>query len=156
MNQALLSRVLQDDPEAIAAFGESDHCAVIDWRDGLAEIVGAVSAFLPDHYLAVEQLPDHQYNLLAGGRPPAPVSVLPNVKQVALISAVNEAIQPEFELRQFTPFDGDSYSLFVAPRVVWSAMERDHPKSTERLFLSAARLASYWSKSYLSRIFSKP
>lgn len=106
MNRAFLQRVLEGDHEAQALFGEAENCAVIDWRDGAAEVVTAIAAFLPKG--------------------------------------------------QLTPMDGDSYSVFVAPRSMWSNIESAHRQATERLFLNTQRLAAYLSKGYLARLFSKP
>ena len=54
MNRALLNRVLKGDAEAIEQFGESDHCAVVDWKDDLEAIVVAVSEFVPTGCLRIE------------------------------------------------------------------------------------------------------
>jgi hypothetical protein len=156
MNQALLQRVLEGDEDAQARFGESDHCAVIDWRDGPAEIVKAVAAFLPQGYLAPGRLTQQACELLVQGKAPVVVPLPPKATQERLLLAISDAIGPEFELRQFTPMDGDGYSVFVGPRAVWSAIGSTHPEATERLFLDARRLAAYWSKGYLGRLFSKP
>jgi asparagine synthase (glutamine-hydrolysing) len=51
MHQMLLQRVLDGDKSAEIQFGESEYCAIIDWRDGAQEIVEAVASFLPDGYL---------------------------------------------------------------------------------------------------------
>lgn len=156
MDRALLERVLHEDPESIALFGESDHCAVIDWRDGPEDIVGAIAPFLPEGYLSVSRSGEGTGALLVRGKPPRPVTLAPRPKQEPWLLILNEALAPEFELRQFRPFDGDGYSVFVAPTVLWREIEESHAAATERLFLSARRLALHWSKGYLARLFSKP
>jgi hypothetical protein len=155
MDRALLGRVLQGDEEAIARFGESDHCAVIDWRDGLPGIVQAVAPFLPEDYLRLEEPAGLQPRLVAGGRPPQEVPAAAN-RQEDLISAVNRALLPEFELHRFRPIDGDGYSLFVAPADLWAELERSSPDATERYFLGAERLAAYWRKGFFARLLTKP
>jgi hypothetical protein len=129
---------------------------VIDWRDGAAEVVAAVAAFLPKGHLTLGRLTGQTCELMVQGKATAVVPLSPEATQENLLLSINNAIAPEFELRQFKPMDGDSYSVFVAPRSEWSSMESAHPQATELLFLSAQRLAAYWSKSYLSRLFSKP
>ena len=156
MNQPLLHRVLEGDEEATALFGEADNCAVIDWRDGPPEIVAAIAGFLPDGYLTLGVVSTASCELLVRDRPPVAAPLSPTATQENFLLSINQAIQPEYELRQFRPFDGDSYSIFVALRSVWSEIERANPQATEDLFLSARRLAVYWSKSYLARMFSKP
>jgi hypothetical protein len=156
MISAFLQRVLQGDEEAIASFGEAEHCAGIDWRDRPTEIVSAIAAFLPTGYLVAEDRGDSTYGVVVHEEPPRSVLVSWPTKQEDLLARINAILSPDFELRQFRPFDGDGYSLFVAPRAVWSEIERTHPEATERLFLTADRLAAYWRKGYLARLFSKP
>ena len=156
MSQSLLHRVIEGDDEAIALFGEATNCAVIDWRDEPHEIVTAIAAFLPDGYLALGRVSAARCELLVRDKPPIAVPISANATQENLLLSINQAIQPKYELRQFCPFDGDSYSIFVAPQSVWSELERTNSQATEKLFLSAQRLAAYWSKSYLARMFSKP
>lgn len=137
-------------------FGEADHCAVIDWRDGPVEVVDAVAFFLPNGYLSHRKLSEQAYEIIVQGRPPVLTELSPKATQEKLLLSICNAIAPEYELRQYRPMDGDSYSVFVAPRSVWASMEGQHRDATERLFLNAARLAAYWSKGYLARLFSKP
>jgi hypothetical protein len=156
MNQPLLHRVLEGDEEAIALFGDAENCAVIDWRDGPAEIVAAIAAFLPDGYLTIGPVTTSSCELLVRDKPPVAAPLSSEATQENLLLSINYAIQPEYELRQFRPLDGDSYSIFVASRSVWSDIERANPQATEELFLSTPRLAAYWGKSYFARMFSKP
>jgi hypothetical protein len=156
MNQPLLHRVLEGDEAAAALFGEADNCAVIDWRDGPSEIVAAIAAFLPEGYLTSGRVTTASCELLVRDRQPVVASLSPKATQENLLLSINQAIQPEYELRQFRPLDGDSYSIFVAPRSVWSEIDQANPQATEDLFLSARRLAAYWGKSYLARMLSKP
>lgn len=51
MNRALLDRVMNGDAEAIEQFGNSDHCAVIDWKDDLDAVVAAVADFPSEQLL---------------------------------------------------------------------------------------------------------
>ena len=155
MNRALLNRVLKGDAEAVEQFGESDHCAVVDWKDDLEAIVVAVSEFVPTGCLRIESPgSDGQRLVHADGKviesPSAPV------RQEELIALVNRALAPQFELRRYRPVDGDGYALFVAPAELWSELERNHPEATERYFLGAERLAAYWRKGFVGRLFSKP
>lgn len=152
----LLSRVLEGDEEAIAQFGEADHCAVIDGHDGPAEIVATVAAFLPDGHLALGRVTSASCEFVVSGKPGFVVPLSPRATQENLLLGIDRAIRPEYGLRQFRPIDGDGYSIFVAPMSVWSQLERVHPEATERFFLGAQRLAAYWSKPYLARVFSKP
>jgi len=77
-------------------------------------------------------------------------------KQEELLVQLNSVLSPDFELRQFRPVDGDGYAILVAPRATWSEMERTYPEATERLFLTTERLATFWRKGYIARLFSKP
>ncbi|WP_446809108.1 hypothetical protein ACH50O_17895 [Methylomonas sp. 2BW1-5-20] len=156
MNQTLLQRVLDGDQTAQTQFGEAEHCVVIDWRDGPAEVVEAIAAFLPTGYLALGTLSEQTCELIVQGRPPVLVEISPNAMQEKLLLCISNAIAPEYEIRQYRPMDGDGYSVFVAPQSVWANIESAHPKAVQRLFLSAQRLAAYWSKGYLARVFSKP
>ena len=128
----------------------------MDWRDGIAEIVAAVASFLPEGYLELEHPGDAVCQLIVRGKPPKSVSLSPQVKQEELLVSISEALKPDFELRQFRPVDGDGYAIFVAPHATWSAMERNHPQSIDRLFLTAERLAAYWRKGYFACFFIKP
>ena len=156
MDRALLDRVLLGDADAIATFGEAEHCAVVDWRAGLSEMVASVASFLPPGYLGVGKLTDSGAEILVAGRPPRFIALSPPPSQESLLLSISQALQPEFELRQVRPVDGDGHALLVAPSSLWSDIERLHPQATEKLFLSAERLAAYWSKSYLRRMLSKP
>ena len=156
MDLALLERVLHGDQEAIALFGEAEHCAVIDWRDGPVEIVAAVAAFLPNGYLTIQRCNEIEYELVVHGKSPKVMLVSPQTRQEAHILAINEALSPEFEIRQFRPCEGDGYSLFVAPSSVWANIQSEHHQAAERLFLTAQRLFTYWSKSYIARLFTRP
>jgi hypothetical protein len=154
MDRALLERVLQGDPESVVLFGEAEHCAVVDWRDGFPQIVAAVAAFLPAGHLHIGGVIGGDNAVTVKGKP----SLAPpqSTKQEALLLHINQALRPDFELRQFRPADGDSYSIFVAPESVWQEIDRSHPKASEKYFLSIERLAAFWSKSYFARMFSKP
>ena len=156
MSQALLQRVLAGEQEAQVQFGEARHCAVIDWRDGPREIVDVVAAFLPDGFLILGALSGDSCEFVVPGRKPVCFHLSRRAKQENLIFAINEAIKPDYEIRQYRPNDGDGYSLFVAPQAVWSGLENADPEAIERLFLNAQRLAEYWSKGYMARLFSKP
>ncbi|MCS3747140.1 hypothetical protein FHY18_002736 [Xanthomonas arboricola] len=155
MKQPLLHRVLEGDEEAIALFGGAENCAVIDWRDGPAEIVAAIAAFLPDGYLTIGSVTTSSCELLVRDKSPVTAPLSSKAIQENLLFSINHAIQPEYEARQFPPLDGDSYSIFVASRSVWSDIERGNPEATEELFLSTRRLAAYWGKSYFARMLSK-
>ena len=155
MDKALLARVLDGDETAIQQFGESDNCAVIDWRDGLPELIAAVQPFLPKGYLRSEAK-DGGFQLYAGGRGPASIEAQAQTKQEDLIASLNRALQPDFEVRQFTAVEGDGYSLFVAPASEWKDIERANAAAVQKYFLSGERLAAYWRKGYLARLFSKP
>ena len=156
MNRALLDGVLHGGVDAFAAFGDAEHCAVIDWRDGPAEIVAAVASFLPPNHLTLGRHSETECELVVTAKAPKSVLLSPAAKQEMLLLAINEALQPEFELRQFRPFDGDGYSIFVAPRSVWSEIQRAQPQAVDRLFLTMERLAAYWRRGYFARLFSKP
>ncbi len=155
MDRALLSRVLQGDTVAIQQFGESDHCVVVDWKDGLDEIVAAVADFLPTGHLRLEAAGSTGSRLVRsdGTAIDAPEA---SIKQEELLLLVNRALAPEFELRRFRPNDGDGYSLLLAPSDFWDELERTHPEATERYFLSVERLATYWRRGFLARLLSKP
>ncbi|MBD9480575.1 hypothetical protein [Pseudoxanthomonas sp. PXM02] len=156
MKKSLLHRVLEGNEEAIAMFGEADNCAVIDWKAGPLDIVEAIADFLPDGYLTLGRVTATSCELMVTGKRPFCAQILSRATQENLLLSINQAVQPEYELRQFRPSYGDGYSLYVAPRSVWSEIERSNPEASESLFLSAPRLAAYWSKSYLVRMFSKP
>ena len=155
MDRALLSHVLQGDAVAIQQFGESDHCVVVDWKDGLDEIVAAVSDFLPTGYLRLEATGSASTRLVRsdGSAIDAPEA---SVKQEELLLLVNRALAPQFELRRFRPNDGDGYSLLLAPCEFWADLERTQPEATERYFLSVERLATYWRRGFIARLLSKP
>lgn len=155
MDRALLDRILNADSGAIEAFGESDHCAVVDWKDDLEDIVLAVADFVPGGFLRVEAAPSGGQKLVRSDGKEIEAPSAP-VKQEELLALVNRALAPQFELRRFRPVDGDGYSLFVAPAELWSELDRAHPEATERYFLSAERLASYWRKGFWGRLLSKP
>jgi hypothetical protein len=152
----LLQRALQGDDQAVAAFGEAEHCAVIDWRDGLTEIVSAVGEFLPRGLLTVEERANSTQLISVQSQPTRSISISLAAKQEELLAQLNSVLSPDFELRQFRPVDGDGYAILVAPRATWSEMERTYPEPTERLFLTTERLATFWRKGYLARWFSKP
>jgi len=156
MNETLLSRLLAGDKEAVEAFGESDNCVVVDWRAGLPEILEAITPFVRSDYLRVERRAEAGYLVRAGTRDPQILDFPPRTRQEELFVAVNRALLPDFELRQYTPVDGDGYALFLAPPTVWKSIELSHPQATERYFLSVERLAAYWRKGYFARLFSKP
>jgi hypothetical protein len=156
MQQMLLQRVLDGDKSAEIQFGESEYCAIIDWRDGAQEIVEAVASFLPDGYLEIGQVTEQACELIVGGKSPVLAELSPTATQERLLLSISNAIAPNYELRQFRPMDGDSYSIFVASSSVWADMDSKNPQAAERVFLSAKRLAAYWSKGFISRMFSRP
>lgn len=156
MDTSLLYRVLEGDALAAEEFGEADTCAVVDWRDGPRGIVAALAAFLPDGYLAVGRVDASGCQILVHGKPPVTVPLPANATQEHLLAGIDRALAPAYGLRQFRPVDGDGYAIYVAPGPVWSEIERAYPQATERFFLSAERLAAYWSKGYWRRLFGKP
>jgi hypothetical protein len=141
MNVKLLNRVFENNEEAIIEFAGADNCAVIDWRDGLLEIIAAVSHFLPRDYTQLQEFK---------------ATASDHTTQESLIDAVNRHIQPQYEIRQFKAIDGDTYSLFVAHTDFWKELEARNLREVEKYFLSTARLAAYWNKGYFARLFRKP
>jgi len=155
-NETLISGLISDNEEAVAAFGESDNCVVVDWRDGAEEIFESLTPFLPQGYLQVEKPGTSKWTIRAGDRPPRNVEFPQNTKQEEFFVALNEVLAPDFELWQYTPVHGDGYSLFVAPTAWWQSFADEHPRVLAKYFLSATRLAAYQRKSYLARLLSKP
>jgi len=148
----LLSQLLAG-KDVVEAFGQCENCVVVDWRDGLPEILEELTPHLPNGYLRLQRVGDTEYSLQAGNR--APRTLVPPSKTEDLLVELNRVLLPDFELRQFTPCDGDGYSLYLAPTSMWNSIERSHPKEVARYFLSVERLAAYWRKGFLGRVFSK-
>ena len=155
MDASLLRRVLQGDEDAAMQFGQCEHCAVVDWKDGLDAIVESVSDHLPPGFLRVKESEGSGPSLVRGDGMTflAPAG---HVKQEQLLGLVNKALAPQFEMRRFRPMDGDGYSLLVASAEFWANLGNAHPEATERYFLSVDRLAAYWSKGFFARLVSKP
>jgi hypothetical protein len=156
MDDTLISGLVSDDEEAVAAFGESDSCVVVDWRDGAEEIFEAVVPFLPSGYLRIESRSSTEWAVQAGSRPECIVLFLSDTKQEDFFVSLNQVLAPDYELWQYTPFIGDGYSLLLAPCAWWQAFSHEHPRVLAKYFLSANRLAAYMRKSYFARLFSKP
>jgi len=156
MTQTLIPGLISDDGEAVAAFGKSDNCVVVDWRDGADEIFDAVIPFLPQGYFRIERRGSAEWVVQAGERPAHTVEFPQGTKQEAFFVALNQVLAPDFELWQYTPVNGDGYSFFLAPCAWWRSFAAEHPRVLAKYFLSADRLAAYMGKSYLARLFSKP
>jgi hypothetical protein len=155
MSLELINRIFENDEEAIQAFAECDNCAVIDWRDGFCEILDAASHFLPNAYIHVTEITPNIYSITIDGKT-TNIEVPAQAKQELLIDSANKLLQPNYEIRQFRPANGDAYSLFVASSDLWTNLEANNPEEVEKYFLSTARLATFWSKGYFARLFSKP
>jgi hypothetical protein len=155
MKTDIIQTLLRGDEEAILGLGESDICAVVDWRDGAEEIFTAIAEFLPDGFLAAIPSEDGLMTISASGGPTLEVNV-PLNKQEPFIDSINRILSPDYEIRQFRPCDGDGYSLLVRPASWWSQFDEKHPEIAEKYFLSTKRLAAYWSKNYFARLLSKP
>lgn len=154
--ETLFSGLISGDEEAVAAFGESDNCVVVDWRDGAEEIFEALMPFLPQDYLRVAKLRNTEWTVQAGDRPPRTIKFSRYTKQEEIFVVLNEVFAPDYELRQYIPADGDGYSLFLAPTAWWQSFADKHPRTLAKYFLSTNRLAAYWRKGYLARLLSKP
>lgn len=156
MSLPLLKRVLDGDSDAIESFGDGDICAIIDWRAGLSEMADEIAAKLPDGYFTI--LPSNTDSLVVqlGSRPQETISASPGAKQEELLLRLNSLLHPDYEMRQYRPRDGDSYSLYIAEMNTWSSLERAHAEALEKYFLTIPRLAAYWKKSYFARLFSAP
>lgn len=155
-SETLISGLISDNKEAVAAFGESDNCVVVDWRDGAEEIFEALKPFLPQGYLRVDRFGNTKWTVQAGNREPHTIEFSKGTKHEEFFVALNEVLVPDFELWQYTPVDGDGYSLFLAPTEWWRSFADKHPRVLAKYFLSISRLAAYRRKSYLERILSKP
>lgn len=153
MSKELISQVLRGDSEAIAVFGGSDYCVVIDWRDQLDEVVNAFSAFLTGDKLLAEEVDEDTFRIHYGQKS---VEAKSGLKHEELFLVINCLLSPDFEARQFRPYDGDTYSLYLAPSETWLELEQVSPEAVEKYFLNIERLAAYWGKSYWARLFSKP
>jgi hypothetical protein len=156
MSLPLLRRVLTGDADAIEAFGDGEICAVIDWRAGLPEMAEEIAAKLPDGHFKIIRSTTHEVIVQVGSRAQEAVPVGPEAKQEELLLRLDGLLHPEYEMRQFRPFDGDSYSLYIAEAKTWSALQHENGEALEKYFLTIPRLAAYWKKSYLARLFSKP
>ena len=77
-------------------------------------------------------------------------------KQEPFLDALNCLISPEFEIRQFTPFDGDCFAVLVRPESWWNEATTQNPEVIDRYFLTTRRLAAFWNKSFFVRLFTKP
>jgi hypothetical protein len=152
----LLKRVLAGDADAIAEFGDGDNCAIVGWRAGLAEIADEIAAKLPDGYFKILSTTTDELVVEVGSRTKEIVSASPETKQEELLLRFDRLLHPEYEMRQFRPFDGDGYSLYIAASSTWSSLERTDAKAIEDYFLSMPRLEAYWKKGYFARLFSKP
>lgn len=153
MNRDILNKVLDGDQEAITTFGGCDHCVVVDWRDQADDVVSAFAAFLPGKKLLVDEIDEGSYRIYYGERSADSASGL---RHEELFLLINSLLAPAFEARQFRPFDGDSYSLYLASTQLWKELEEERPEAVDKYFLSMERLAAYWRKSYWARLFSKP
>lgn len=152
----VLDGLLAGDKTAIDAFGDNDNCVVVDWREGAVEIFDALADFLPPGYLQAERHGRSGWCVSAGGRPARTLKYSSKTKKEEFFVLLNEALAPDFELRHYAPHNGDSYVLFLAPRAWWLSFTQMHPKAAQKYFLSAERVATYWNKGYLARLFSKP
>jgi len=155
MRLDIFEELTTGEDERVLRVGESDICAVVDWRDGVTEITEAILDFLPSGFLSTEAVSPYEIRIHAGDRE-ARVIKLQDQKQEPFINELNKLINPEFEMRQFRPFDGDCIALLVRPTSWWSEVTIQNPELVDRYFLTTERLAAYWSKSYLARFFSKP
>ena len=155
MKNDIIKTLLRRDEEEILRLGESDICAVVDWRDGAEEIFAAVAEFLPDGFLAALPSKDGLLTISANSGANLEVTV-PLKKQEPFIDSLNRVLSPDYEIRQFRPCDGDGYSLLVRPASWWSQFDEKHPEIAEKYFLSTKRLAAYWSKNYFARLLSNP
>jgi hypothetical protein len=156
MSLPLLKGVLTGDPDAIEAFGDGDNCVIVDWRAGLPEMAVEIAAKLPDGYFKVLSSTTDELVVAVGPRTKETISASPGTKQEELLLRLDRLLHPEYEMRQFRPVDGDSYSLYITESSTWSSLERSDARAVERYFLSIPRLAAYWKKSYFARLFTKP
>jgi hypothetical protein len=129
---------------------------VFDWRDGAEEIFAALTPFLPQGYLRVEKRGNSNWTVQMGDRSPRTIKFSRKTKHEEFFVSLNEMLAPDFELRQYTPVEGDGYSLFLAPSAWWQSFADKHPRTLAKYFLSVNRLAAYWRKGYLARLFGKP
>jgi hypothetical protein len=156
MSLPLLRRVLTGDADAIGAFGDGEICAVIDWRAGLPEMAEEIAAKLPDGHFTIVSATAEELRVQIGSRGQQTVPVGPEAKQEELLLRLDGLLHPEYEMRQFRPFDGDSYSLYIAEAKTWAALQHESGEALEKYFLTIPRLAAYRKKSYFARLFSKP
>lgn len=154
--ETLIAGLIAGNQEAVDTFGESHICVVVDWRDGAAEILEALTPFLPPGYLQFKKRGRTKWVVQAGDRPPRTIEFTKDTKQERFFVALNQLLAPDFELWRYTPMDGDGYSLYLAPAAWWRTFADQHPKALAKYFVSVERLAAYWQKSYLARLFSKP
>lgn len=154
MTPALLHRLFSGMPDAAAEF--TDTCVVVDWRDRLPEILDAAAGHLPENYIRVLSETESSVQVQIGTRPPETVAWEPKTAQEQLLLRVNQLLAPEYEMRQFLPINGDGYALYLAPATTWKEIDTSHPEAVKKLFLSVDRMAAFWSKPFLVRLFTKP
>ena len=156
MIDTLITGLISDNEEVIAAFGESDNCIVIDWRDGPEEIFEALIPFLPSGYLRIENRSSTEWLVQTENQPERIVLVAPETKHEDFFVSLNQVLAPDYELWQYTPVNGDGYSLYLAPSPWWKSFAAEHPGVLAKYFLSLNRLAAYMKKRYFVRLFSRP
>jgi hypothetical protein len=156
MSLPLLKRVLAGDSDAIEAFGDGDNCVIVDWRARLPEIADEIAAKLPDGHFRILSSKTEEVVVEVGSRAKETLSDSAETKQEELLLRFDRVLHPEYEMRQFRPSDGDSYSLYIAETSTWSSLEKDNAEALEKYFLSMPRLAAFWKKGYFARLFSKP
>jgi hypothetical protein len=156
MNNTLITGLISDNEDAIAAFGESDNCVVVDWRDGVEEIFEAIVPFLPAGHLRIENHNSTEWRVQVGNRSEHVILFAPGSRHEDFFVSLNQVLAPDYELWQYTPVNGDGYSLFLAPSSWWKSFATEHPGVLAKYFLSVNRLAAYMRKNYFVRLFSKP
>ena len=122
----------------------------------MPEIVEEIAAKLPEGHFKVVRSTAEEVVVHVGSRTEEALAVELDAKQEDVLLRLDRLLHPEYEMRQFRPFDGDSYSIYIAEVETWTAIERESGKAVEKYFLTIPRLAAYWKKSYLARLFSSP
>ncbi len=117
-------------------FGSCEHCVVVDWRDDMETVLGAVRAKLPGGYLEYRPVDDETWEVCCHGVAHRLVTPKAGANSEPLLRSINRTLLPEHEMRIFTPTMGDAYSLLVRPANWWSEFSATYPARARKLFVT--------------------
>lgn len=157
MDEALRRMLRERDEGALdeAYYDEKcPHFFAVDWREDEADIVAYCADCLDIHSLRAEWRDDSLVIFFDGRETLVPLANDVVDREHVILSTLNDALQPKFEIRLLVCTMGsDTYGYAALPTEDWQLLDREFPQATEENFIKLRDVPNLLADGRLPDVF---